>query len=47
MPAEQPLIGQFLLGVPGRVQHHLDDALHGAVRRNQAADIQAETPGDG
>ncbi|WP_247321009.1 hypothetical protein [Bradyrhizobium sp. 141] len=29
-----------------RVEHHLDDALDVAIRRNQPADIHAEPPGD-
>jgi hypothetical protein len=31
MPPEQPLVRQRLLVVPGRVEHHLDDAVDMAV----------------
>ena len=45
MPCEQALFGQGLFELPGRIQHHLDDALDLAVSGNESANVQAESPG--
>src|SRR5437773_9203829 len=46
MPPEQPVGSEWLLVVPGGVEHHLDDALHLAIRWLDAAGVDAQAAGD-
>jgi len=46
VPREEPLVSERLLVVARGVEHHLNDAFDVAVHRDEAGDIDPQTPRD-